>query len=367
MDCPYRSVCYYPLNSTTTTISSYRLASWTDIQQCACETYYNFGGLKCDTPTPYIIGCAIPSLITSIISFSCVGILTWDLISCLVNKVKLQWNALFATYIALYFGVSALFIENFTITISLFGGVFYVGDDGLKYVNQVMVLSVCLVIAFFFCTVAALQVSLVWIDVAQRANNMSSRTNANVFRYKWALAIYEVIIIIVAIYGIVIKDIFAVVIVLIPAEVFIVLTYTYGAYKMGKVIQEAQTNQTNLQEQSNSKLKQTLKEIQYTAILLSLTILFVFILAGPYFAVNGLNAYSEPGQPSPGMLWGNLLWVPLSLSCSVIGNYIHLSLQKKIMTVQQKNITTSNKVVANVVADEEKNKIQTGNSTSDGN
>ena len=181
-------------------------------------------------------------------------------------------------------------------------------------------------LAFFFGVTAALNVSLVWIEITQRVEEGKALVHINIFFYRKLLIAYNVLFGIFIIILMAIGDGQYVFILAAPALIFIVITYLWGWRLFSKLVYSIlHRNHIGEVHSSESSLLVALYNIRITSLGISITLFFAIVSA---ILQSFTNNYNRPDN-SAGAIPGRIFWVFVSLSMAFLANYTSTQVEMK--------------------------------------
>ena len=232
--------------------------------------------------------------------------------------------------------------------------------NGSKADTQISA-SVALPLSFLFSTLAMLNISLVWIEIADNAQSLR-RTSSNIQRYRNALIVYYIIFLSLIILSLALGSITIATAVALPGLLFVIVTYIVGFVKMRRMLKAyliASENTPEVKNGSSSnlngprKIRSSLKAISYAAIGVSFWALACIVWVVAWVLLGGLA-----NQPLKNF---NMVAEAISWFCAAFGDsttmwYINFAIVNKgKYIVNQSNEKLSAQVVAVVVASEHNN------------
>jgi hypothetical protein len=179
-DCPGLSVC--ALN-----------VKWAAYpHMCVCPPALAWTGTDCAQLNSW--GMAAGALSAIAAAIACLGLL---LISVsyfrLLKSFGWQSNALHSTAVLVMLANFSVVLEAGPFTAELLQPSASIHSDGLRHPTNELVVTVGIALSFFFVTASALNISLVWIAVADAAQKMSKRNSVNAFHFRWLLVAYYLV------------------------------------------------------------------------------------------------------------------------------------------------------------------------------
>ena len=219
-DCPSFAVCWK--NVTWNQLSSF----------CGC--YYPVGvtGEQCLTPIPGWFGALITiSSVIILINFVCAFILLYIIF--LLPQDFRRINAYNSTLIFLLLGTSLLGAYHVTLIART------------QHAYNPAARGFLLGAFFFFITLASLNVSLVWLEIAIQSKKFTARATHNISRYRNLLFLYYLIFMTLTCYFIAVGESFMAEYVAIPAVLFIVVSYMAAFFKIRQLYPKDVSSSSN--------------------------------------------------------------------------------------------------------------------------
>jgi len=169
--------------------------------------------------------------------------------------------------------------------------------------------TVLLIFVFFFVTLSCLNVSLMWIQVANAASRLRHVSTHWLNRYRALLYLYYVIFLTLVVYFVFFNgtNLIGVAIVALPAVVFIVVTYLWGWFRLRALLGGASNDKTTSPTASSSKTGGVLRIVGQTALALSVLgfafamSLLSFVLVGGW--VRGASPVAQPAMIISCLIW----------------------------------------------------------------
>jgi len=267
-----------------------------------------------------IVNNMIPCIVTGITAL--VGIyLLWLLWRS--GKAK---NALFMTTLYATCGAATLCTTVSIVAVSARRQVSIVIVNGTKVDAYVPASSALLIFAFFFLSLSALNVSLVWIEVAQAAQRFKQLTASRVQVFRNGLLVYYLFYFILILAGILLQSITLVLLCILPCMTFILITYLYGWLQLRPLLRMKPSDNTTVQQ--SKKKAHVLRLIAQTAITLSALSVVFMVCVITYAIMLIRNVPVSPVSQTPNIFSG------LFEECScwmqvVVMRYCYLSVSNK--------------------------------------
>jgi hypothetical protein len=184
-------------------------------------------------------------------------------------------------------------------------------------------------LAFLFSSFSYLNVSLVWIEIAESARLLKN-TSTNVQNYRYALLIYYV-----AFFGTMVAGLatWSFIVVVIPAaatSIFIIVTYVTGFFKMRTMVLSLMM--TSLQGASSNKesisaLRAKLRLIQSAALGVSFGSLIFLINIGVWTVMGGWS--DHPGV-AINLVPYTFIWFGVTIMNCVVMHYFAIIIRRKM-------------------------------------
>jgi len=219
-------------------------------------------------------------------------------------------------------------------------------------------------ITSLFATLTALNISLLWLDVAESSRRFRQRVHTNFSKYRITIYVFQVLLLVLIVIFQALNYPFLSVVAAMPFLFFVVVTYIIGQYKMvgllnvagltvstgpaepvesepkkkrGIMSRMASSFQTRgSSKESESRYLEMLRLIVLTTrgLVTALTLLFVF---GGIFAITSLlgwKEYSEPGKISLTATAFDLFAVSMLFAMIIVHFYVYKNLQANINRIK---------------------------------
>jgi hypothetical protein len=339
-DCPDQSTCI--LNATWSAFNS----------MCTCSLTVSRYGDSCDSLTPGGIGVLVLYILAIVIAAIASLLLGYDMYRLFRARVKFSFSALQSTLLFLFIGSMSIqaYLLIGTIDQTSQNVLALRGDGIYKRSSPVFIASnIFLAVTFFFETLGLLNISLVWVEIANATKTMSHRTQHNIQRFRWGLAIYYfffggAVIVLVAL-----DRINIVTYIVIPPIVFLLTTYIWGYFRMRSAARARTATgstkssdngaasskpSTSLLTESKKGTKDVSNELKkaLTAMANTAFFLVLFGLAGVIFL--GLQAAANPNLTTPSIPFTSFMsrsaWVCWSVCLLIGAAYLHPLVLKNV-------------------------------------
>ena len=198
--------------------------------------------------------------------------------------------------------------------------------------NQEIV-TVSIVFAFFFVTASALNVSLVWISVADAAQKMSTKTALNAGRYRNALILYYLVFFVGMIILLFSGNPVGATLLALPGILIVIFTYIAGWFKMYSVIKSIHTSEKGNVSENTLRLKRSLRQISMTSISLSLVMTLIIVTFLSWVITGGFNNNYPDRQP--GFILVTVVWLFVTLAELTVSIYVCVVVYHKRFSSQQ--------------------------------
>ena len=205
--------------------------------------------------------------------------------------------------------------------------------QGSKVVAS-FVATLSLALCYFFSTLAMMNVSLVWIEIAENADKMQKSTNHNISRYRNLLIVYYVVFFGVILVSLLLGNELLAAAIAMPGVLFVIVTYFVGFFKMKRMMVMYLSSDT-LQDGSIGAMashdtlravRESLRMIERAALGVSLSALGFVVFIGIWVFLGGF--IEEPNRGFEILALG-FAWVFVSLGNSVVMWYLHSAIKRK--------------------------------------
>lgn len=317
-DCPGASVCYYN-------------ATWSAFpRQCACWTFEQLGGYLCEDRTAtangrFLVATRITNLVINVILAIVAFLVAMQALKQHRKKKRrvltaLNFTLLFALLAPLIVvSLDAMWLMPYTI------GYDTAGNIEFRPASVTTAMNVCLVASYFFYSLAALNVSIVWLRGFSRSSAfISPRLDRFVFSYTTICIIYYTSFLVFTLYYVVIvgsnrtvAPIFATL-----SVAYILITYGLGYFWLRSYMATHKATLVN-----DTSLTAHLRLVSNTALAMSIMCGILCALLIGYFA-SGTNTSNTP-LAAPALLFLELFHILVSLALVIVLVYLAASLRLK--------------------------------------
>jgi hypothetical protein len=173
-------------------------------------------------------------------------------------------------------------------------------DGRIQRVSSISSMMVVSVLAFFFVTISCLNVTLLWLSIAQDARRVRMSNNNLILRYKYLLALYYLIFGVLIIAFAIINKYDTAFFVAVPAIFVVILTCLYGWFTLRFELQNF-----------GSDSHKVLKKVEFTAAFLGLSTTLALVFA--IFAVQPDRPDAKFTPVTNGMFWAAVMLTQLSV------------------------------------------------------
>ena len=204
-------------------------------QMCYCDFVYNHIGASCTEVGPY------GWLYFSIHLIDCIMTSSWCLVGLYDLMLLVKWGRFkrdaVSTSLVLSIGAAiSLCLLMGTEIRFIFQSLPPDAITGSKS-DQSPLSRVLLAFTFFFCTSSMMNISLVWIEIAENAEKMKMTQDQNVHRYRKFLLVYYLFFLGLIVVSLSLDNEILAAAAALPGIFFIVCTYTVGFIKMRRMLQ----------------------------------------------------------------------------------------------------------------------------------
>jgi hypothetical protein len=313
-DCPGRAQCF--LNATFLSAPS----------MCACSFSSDLEGAQCQTAGPegwFYYGA---NILAAFISFCSLAVGIYDLyLSCKWNRFKMD-----ALTTSLIFSVLGLFFTGLETSAStrLIVEVIPPNAEGSK-ADTDPIDTITTIFSFWFSTLAMMNVSLVWIEIANNANKMRRSTSNSLWGFRRLLLGYYVLFLGLILFSLAQDNYGFAAYAAVPGVLFVIVTYVVGFYKMRKMLKMYLLNDSVVKtahQEANQKMRDSLKAIQRTAIGVSFCAFMYIIWLGIWVGLGGF--VNEPGFQF-NLAASAVAWTFVSIANSLVLFYLHSAIIRK--------------------------------------
>jgi len=198
------------------------------------------------------------------------------------------------------------------------------------------------VFVFLFSTLSMMNVSLVWIEIAQNAEKMK-RSQDNVNRYRRFLLAYYVVFIIVIVVAFALGQFTVAAIAALPGVLFVIVTYLIGFLKMRRMLSHYLMTSEVASSVDNSssargailmtnrdavrKMRQSLRAIEWAALGISFCALNFIVWMGMWVLLGG---FIDVPNVELNLVALSLAWLFVALANAVAIHYLHGSIRRKV-------------------------------------
>lgn len=334
--CPDFAICYVD-------------APWSaSYKQCACSSYYGRTGATCTDPTSWTVGLYVVMVALIVFAVANVGVGVTDLFT--ERRSFREWTAAHAT-VALCVAASVIQIAMGCVTIVSISVDFRV--DPLVVIQvpapiqqaQLALLGV----AFFFSTLAAVNVSISWLETADQVERMNPTT---LWRYKAAVVVYYIVFLAALVYGlsqVAVGRIVAYAATSFPAWVFVLLSYFVGHYRVRALLLKFTRN--GLPDNPTKRIFiKTLNAMSETTLLISLATAVLLGLLATVLAMGGVRCVgASPVAPNKCLLMLLVSLLVQQIIVGVITSYVHTALtarRARLLSKAAATVTAPDKSLA---------------------
>jgi hypothetical protein len=199
--------------------------------------------------------------------------------------------------------------------------------------------SISLIFTFLFSTLSMLNISLVWIQIADNAEKMRRTTTINITRYRNFLIAYYVLFFGVIVFAISFQNLIVAAAVSLPGIVFVIISYLLGFFKMRKMLVAYLTSSGpgsngiggSLSEVAGKetirKFRESLQAIQWAALGVSGSSFLYIIFLGAWVLLGGFK--EEPNSEANAVMLANA-WIFVACGNATVMWYIDGVIQRKV-------------------------------------
>ena len=199
---------------------------------------------------------------------------------------------------------------------------------------------VSIALSYFFSTLAMLNVSLVWIEIADNVNNMKKSNSSNVSRYRNLLIAYYVFIFGGIVLSLILENTLVAAAVAMPGVLFVVVTYCVGFFKMRKMLLLLTSSGLQVVRGSASpnndaiyKIRESLRLIEFASLGVSLNGLLFVVWIGVWVFLGGFIEVPNKGFNIVAL---SLAWIFVSgTNCTVMW-YLFKAISRKSNSIAEK-------------------------------
>jgi hypothetical protein len=321
-------------------------------QFCACSSWYGWGGEDCTSFSAMSWIQAVGDGSVLLVATALGAVLWFDVLQMLLKR-QMGWNSTSMTLVATVLGVNALFAWRLLTLATLLSPRKY---DYTEYGSEkINVLSVIMrpfvLLTEVLAVVASLNVSVMWIEMAYRAEHMKARAITGVRHYRYAVYSTEAIFFVVMGACAALGEWALSALLALPFLLAISLTFIIGRRKMMAVLDDAlrtakstasdAESNTAKATASSSKEKSVVERTRramlavqrvslHVVIALSLLIAVTLIYTALTFinAAAGWKEFVRPNTISLLMLCQTLIPLCLLYAFGAIALYTHRSARK---------------------------------------
>jgi hypothetical protein len=322
-----RALCH-TVNQTQVGIQAY----WTSINQCVCPTFYGWEGDQCQLLNSSAALVVAIFILTIILSAFGILISVVDIVQIRLYRLPLKLDPLLITAVSTVIGLAGVIIAVSTFLAEYLGSTLREDPSrsGRKLIGRPDISDPAMAIMFLFLSLGSLNVSAVWVDVANATSSMQSRYKMHLIRYKKGLFLFETLFVTGIVIGAALQRVDTSAIFGLVAVVVICITYLYGYYRLSAVINGIGLNSSSTLEKSEpsndqiAKVRDVLNTIRKTCLLvvsanlLSGALLLTFILRGAFVLVP-----TPEQSPSETRVLMPFLWLSFSLLGWAVVSYVH--------------------------------------------
>jgi len=283
--------------------------------QCLCNAFYGWSGPNCDQLTLmsyfFLASCAVQA---------CFAV--WFFLRAfndsflLVRYRGFTWTSLDITLAAVVAGmllhiVWRCLLAAIVLSPGHFNKFLEDDEDAEKFTDIIVFQQPVVLLSLGFTTVACMNVSVMWIEIAMRVKQMRTRLTRNVTYYRRSMFIFQgVFILVMALFAILnlFEQVFAAGA---PFLLVLMVLFIVGRRRLAEVLKgaiEVETSSKGAQtsntgsSRSSQQARATMEAINLTSlrVIFSITLAFVFgalyILFNVVLDPNGSREFSQPGK-----------------------------------------------------------------------
>jgi hypothetical protein len=199
-------------------------------------------------------------------------------------------------------------------------------DDG----SRTIIGTVTYGLSFVFASFSYLNVSLIWIEIAESARVLRKKSSSNIQHYRSVLVVYYVIFVAVTVFGLASRSPLISVIPPAITSVLIAITYIMGFFKMRTMILTLLTSSSQgvamSNQQSAGALRSNLSLIQTAALGVSCGCTIFLFNIGAWAYLGGF--VDRPGA-SVNLIPLSFAWIGVTIAHSVVMRYLASNIRRK--------------------------------------
>ena len=308
---------------------------------CLCNPYYGFSGSDCTayTSKTYVAACITIGM--AAVSLWCFGTLLWDAFR-LWRLGKLKLNSAGTTMFFTTIESVLLIVFQFMFVATLFqpteADKFDPNNAEGKYGSQEIAARYVFGTILLFGIVSSLNVSLYWWDIVSSTSKMSASSTTTMIRYGKFVVGLELIVAVAVVPLLVLSQFFYLSLVTIPFLIFFVVTYSYGAVRMTRLLQSASDIGKHLSSPGSNQKATTRKVeranraitlVKQTAYLVVGFGLYAFVFGVLYAVITvvGSKKFQDPAHVvSVPLFFNQQIFVGFTGMAFAVTRYVHLSI-----------------------------------------
>jgi hypothetical protein len=155
---------------------------------CACSSWYGWGGEECTSFSAMSWIMAAGDGVVLLVA-TALGVVLWFDVLQMLLKRQMGWNSTSLTLVSTVLGVNALFMWRLITLVVLLSPRKYdyteLGSEKINFLSVLM--RPFILLSEVFAVVASLNVSVMWIEMAYRAEHMKARAITGVRHYRYVV------------------------------------------------------------------------------------------------------------------------------------------------------------------------------------
>ena len=224
--------------------------------------------------------------------------------------------------------------------------------------------TISMTLAYLFITLSLLNVSLVWIEIADNAEKLHKSVNHNVKSYRRLLLAYYVIVFGTIAISFAVGNVFVAALVSIPGVLFIIVTYLIGYFKMRRMLMTYLASDAaspgsmgNVASKDTlRKFRESLRAIEYSSLMVSLCSAQFIIWIGIWVSLGGFADFPKKGF---NLIAVSIAWFAVSFAIGAVMWYLHGNINRKGKRVEKGSIVIMNDPTSDQPSFQQPSKLKT--------